>query len=105
VRGVENQARWASGELLLYSGRRTVPVGANPARFPPDLLLLFTPLCCLCFLIGMQTFERWSEEFYAFVGVYKFAKLFSLVVFLSHWICCLWYFVGTEPAYFVPAPD
>lgn len=38
---------------------------------------------------------RYEVEFYAFINHLKLGKLFLVMGFLGHWLCCLWFAIGS----------
>eukprot|EP01043_Picozoa_sp_COSAG02_P035665 COSAG02_NODE_2567_length_8517_cov_2.589570_4_plen_617_part_00 len=41
--------------------------------------------------------QRYEEQLFAFMSSIKMGKTVLMMVFIGHWMCCLWYYAGSQP--------
>ena len=41
--------------------------------------------------------QRYEEQLFAFMSSIKMGKTVLFMVFIGHWMCCLWYYAGSQP--------
>eukprot|EP01047_Picozoa_sp_COSAG01_P060595 COSAG01_NODE_7448_length_3208_cov_2.236732_1_plen_530_part_00 len=59
------------------------------------LLRLLRLIKLLRLLRGLAIFQRWEEQMFQLGVIWKLGRLALLILFMSHWLACGWYFAGT----------
>ena len=40
---------------------------------------------------------RYEEQLFAFMSSIKMGKTVMMMIFIGHWMCCVWYYAGSQP--------
>eukprot|EP01052_Picozoa_sp_SAG31_P028381 SAG31_NODE_2734_length_5172_cov_2.068007_5_plen_386_part_00 len=59
------------------------------------MLRLFRLLKLLRLLRLQRIIARYEEEYYGLAFTLSTIKIMLIVIFVGHWLCCVWYFAGT----------